>query len=54
MIHTLADALKVFFLIMLGYLGGRADSSNDDSVYITMMLIFFVVFMIFKFLWKVI
>lgn len=54
MIETFSDALKVFFAIMLGYLGGRADSSNDDNVYIVMMIIFFVVFSIFKFLWKVI
>ena len=54
MIETLSDALKVFLVIMLGYLGGRADSANDDNVYIVMMVIFFIVFTIFKFVWKVI
>ena len=54
MIETLSDALKVFLVITLGYIGGRADSASDDCVYATMMVIFFAVFIIFKFMWRVI
>lgn len=54
MIHTLSDAIKVLFLIMLGYFGGRIDSANDDNAYIAVMIIFFAAFLLVKFVWKVI